>query len=374
MKKIILFLAFLFPLIHSLKAQFSLTLQVPQTGVLLKPQLWNAVVVNSYPSSRQVYLGLTLSDIATGDPILTATTQQFTIATGSLLVQESNLSPITYDYLSSDITDRDPEGYLPAGSYSACYTLFEIQENSGTAVAQQCTPVTVEPVSPPVLNTPFNQQPIHNFFPQFTWIPPTPLEIFSNLNYDFTLVEVGDGQSAADAMQQNLPVYTTNVTDAYFNYPVSGNSLDTGKIYAWQVTAKNNSEFAAQSDIWTFSITDTGLINTNSNFSSYTKLKRVLDASLSVSVTHLLAYYENEAEDSAAHYSIYNIQPQAQNNQNLQLVDSGTVILSEGINLIDLPAASLEGLDDGKQYLFQLYNSRNEVWSMKFIYYKENKN
>jgi len=344
---------------------------VPQTGVLLKPQLWNAIIVNSYPDSRQVYLGLSLSDVTSGEPVLTATTQQFAIATGSLPVQESSLPPITYDYLTSDITDRDREGYLPAGSYSACYTLFEIQENSGTAVAQQCTPVTIEPISPPVLNTPFNQQMIHNYSPQFTWIPPTPLQIFSNLNYDFTLVEVSDSQSAADAIQQNLPIYTTNLSETFLNYPVSGSSLDAGKVYAWQITAKNNSDFTAQSEIWTFSIGDTTFQYGNSNLSQYSKLKRVLDASVSAAIDKLLIYYENDNEDSSASYSIYSIDPNTSSDSSMMTVSIGSLSLKSGVNLISIPLNQISEMADGKQYLFQLYTSEGETWSLKFIYYRK---
>lgn len=368
MKKIKLLLILTFFVTTSLWSQLALTLQVPQAGVLLKPQLWNAVVVNSYPASKQVYIGLTLSDVTTGNPVMTALTSHFTVNTGSFQVQESTVSPISYDYLSSDITNRDPDGYLPAGNYSACFTLFEIQEAGAIPVTEQCMPLIVEPVSPPILNTPFNQEVIYNPFPQFTWIPPAPLEIFSYLNYDFILVEVQDGQNYADAIEQNLPVYAANLPDAFLNYPASAISLDTGKTYAWRVIAKNNQQYAAQSEIWTFSVKDTGWFYRQS-LSAYTKLKRTLDASMSVSVKNLQVYYENDASDSSIVYTIYKIDPTS-GSGGTELLDSGRVDLFPGANLIDLPPDKLPKLEDGKQYLFQLYNSRNEFWNMKFIYYK----
>jgi hypothetical protein len=39
------------------------------------------------------------------------------------------------------------------------------------------------------------------------------------------------------------------------NYPASNKTLDTGKVYAWRVIAKNGETFAAQSEVWTFRIT-----------------------------------------------------------------------------------------------------------------------
>ena len=369
MKKNILLLAFTFTIISASWSQLALTLQVPQTGLLLKPQLWNAIIVNSYTVSKNVYLGLTLSDATTGDPVMTAMTSHFAVATGSLQVQETSVAPVTYTSLSGDVANTDPDGYLTAGNYMACYTLFEIQEAGAIPVADQCIPLTVEPVSPPFLNTPFDQQVLNNPFPQFTWIPPAPPGIYSYLNYDFTLVEVNNGQSYADAIEQNLPVYSTNLTDAFLNYPASAISLDTGKTYAWKVIAKNNQQYSAQSEIWTFSITDTGWYS-KPGLSAYTKLKRTLDASMSVSVKDLLAYYENNAADSVVSYSIYNIDPQAENSNGPELIDSGMLVLIPGVNLVKFSSEQLHGLSDGKEYLLQIYNSRNEYWYMKFIYYK----
>lgn len=352
-------------------SQFTLTLQVPQSGILLKPQLWSGIITNSYPDSKQIFLGLTLSDVSNGEPIFTATTSKFYMATGALQFMESNLSPISYDYLSSDITDRNPQGYLPAGTYNVCYTVFLIDENSGIPLVEECTPVIVEPVSPPILNIPFDKQVIHNPYPQFSWIPPTPLEIFSNLNYDFVLVEVQNEQSEADAIEQNLPLYTANVNDLYLNYPASSQKLDTGKIYAWQITAKNNGEYAAKSEVWTFSLSDTTLKTPYENFNGFTKLKRTLDASISSVAERLLVYYENDAEDSLIQYNIYDINENPQNIGSLKLITAGEIKLKPGVNLISIPLEQIHDIANNKLYMYQMHNSRDENWSMKFIYYKK---
>lgn len=368
MKNIILSCLSLF-IVTVISAQVTLTLQVPESGVLLKPQLWSAVITNSYPESKRVSLGLTLSNASTGEPVLTATSPAVELVAGPTLITESNISPISYDYLSSEITDRNPEGYLPAGSYVACYTVYLIDEKT-TPVTEQCIPVVIEPVSPPILNIPFNDEVIHSAYPQFSWTPPAPLEIFSDLSYDFILVQVSGGQNPADAIQQNLPLYTTNTADVFLNYPSSLSALDTGKIYAWQVTAKNNLEFAAQSDIWTFSIADTSFQYNKSNLNQYSKLKRVLDASVSAAINNLLVYYDND-EDSAASYSIYSIDPSSSGDSTLQTVNSGVLPLKHGTNLISIPLNTISGIADGKQYLFQLYSVDGGIWSLKFIYYKK---
>lgn len=369
MNKLILILLSLVITIVS-SAQLTITLQVPQSGILLKPQLWNAVLSNSYPDTREVYIGLTLSDAVTGDPVMTATTSKIQLATGATQVLESTISPVSYDYLNADIADRNPEGYLPAGSYTACYTVFLVDENSGSPAVEQCIPLVIEPVSPPILNIPFDKQVIQNPYPQFSWTPPTPLEIFSDLNYGFVLAEVQDGQTPADAIQQNLPIYAGNTSDIYLNYPSSSLSLDTGKIYAWQITAKNDQQYAAQSDIWTFSLSDSVSQIPTQSISQYAKLKRTVDASLSVALGNLLIYYEND-EDTTVQYSIYDIDKNSSNDSSAQVVTTGVLTVHPGINLISLPLDNVSGIADNKQYLFQLNNSLQETWSLKFIYYKK---
>jgi hypothetical protein len=92
-------------------------------------------------------------------------------------------------------------------------------------------------------------------YPQFNWLPPVPVTLFNDLNYDLMITEVQPGQSAASAIQENLPVYTgLHLNMTVNNYPASYKSLDTGKVYAWRVIAKNGEMFAAQSEVWTFSI------------------------------------------------------------------------------------------------------------------------
>jgi hypothetical protein len=91
--------------------------------------------------------------------------------------------------------------------------------------------------------------------PQFSWMPPTPMDMFDNLTYDISVAEVLQGQSAVEAIIYNTPVYTSaNVKAPYENYPSTYSRLQSGKTYAWQVTARNGDNYAAATETWTFSI------------------------------------------------------------------------------------------------------------------------
>ena len=351
-------------------AQITLTLQVPPTGVLLKPQLWNMVIVNSGASDKAVIINMTLSDAATSQPVMTGTSNIITLTPGANQVTSQTVAPIQYDYLSPDITDQNPDGYLPVGNYVVCFAIDDPGGRGPNTFVEECSPVSVEPLSPPVLNTPADEEAIETSLPQFTWIPPTPLQIFSNLNYDFILVEVNQNQNKAEAIQNNVPIYTTNTTDPFLNYPASAAALDTGRLYAWQVVAKNNSEYAAQSDVWGFTITQQ-VLSQHLVLSPYAMLKKTLDAALATTQDNFRAYYQNESEDTLITYHIFYINDDEYGNDEntYREIKSGDLPLKTGYNLIDIPFTNADGIESGKIYLFQMTNSRNETWSMKFIYY-----
>jgi hypothetical protein len=106
-----------------------------------------------------------------------------------------------------------------------------------------------------LLNAPADTATLQTAYPQFSWLPPAPLNLFGLLSYDLLVVEVLPGQTSGDAIQKNLPVYNAgNITLPFNNYAASGKALDSGRTYAWQVVAKNNNQFVAQSEVWTFKI------------------------------------------------------------------------------------------------------------------------
>jgi hypothetical protein len=248
-----LLLSFALPVVSL--AQVSMTLQVPAAGVLLKKQLWNMALIYTGDNPVYVRISLTLSQSSGDVPVLSAGTSPFLLSKGAKQIQAGDLGTIQYRYLSSNIADHDPDGFLPVGNYQACYTVFLNDEQNTTPLAEDCIPVEIEPLSPPVLNMPGDEDTLLTVFPQFSWLPPSPVNLFSNLSYRFNLVQIQPGQTAAEAVQQNLPLYTNqNISDNFINYPASMPALDTGKQYAWQVVAQNNMQLAAQSEVWTFRV------------------------------------------------------------------------------------------------------------------------
>ena len=240
--------------ILSVDAQLSVSLQEPPAGLVQKQQLWNLTLINTSNTPISVTIGLNLININDNQPVLTALTKPLSISKGVKQLKPIDISPVDYNYYSS-ASGRFSETFLPIGNYRACYTVYTGAKETPIVLFEDCVPIEVQPLSPPQLTMPADSASLQNRYPQFSWLPPTPVTLFSDLNYDLILTEVRSDQTASSAIQENMPVYNLNrLTTMVNNYPASARALDTGKVYAWRIIAKNGETFAAQSEVWTFKI------------------------------------------------------------------------------------------------------------------------
>lgn len=362
MKKYLLIWLMLFFGLHA-EAQVTMTAQVPPEGVLMKAQLWNILLVSASGTPVNVKVILRLMDSRTGQPVLTGISNTVSLAKGARQLQAGNFSPVQYEYLS-DAIDRSTNGLLSAGTYQACYSLIIEGGYKGDLAAEDCVPFAVSPVGPPLLNSPVDQSVLDTYNPQFTWLPPSPVSIFNNLNYELLLTEVRPGQTAAEAIQQNLPVYRVNYTKSLFaTYPSSAMALDTAKQYAWMIMAKNGDQFAAQTDVWTFRI-KSNLPQPGTNDNVYVQMRKELDGAVATMGDNIRCSYTNEVNDSTAKYQLISLE------EGNTVLEDGIFKLERGMNWLELPLKRKYHLQAGKSYLIRLLNSRNEYWQVKFIYSK----
>lgn len=345
------------------RAQVSMTAQVPPESVLMKAQLWNIVLVSVSDAPATVKVVLRLLDSKTNRPVLTGISRNITLAKGAKQLQVSDVSPVQYEYLSN-VADRSANGLLPVGNYQACYSLYVQGVSNGDLISEDCIPFAVAPVGPPLLNTPADQSVLETFNPQFTWLPPSPVSIFSNLNYELLLTEVRNGQSAVEAIQQNLPVYRLPSTNNLFaNYPSSALSLDTGRQYAWTIIAKNGAAFAAQTDVWTFRLKST-LVKQDVVENTHIQLRKELDGAVAAVTGNVHFTYTNEVNDKSVKYELVGLET------GNTVIASGDLDVKPGDNMMAFEVKRKFNLQDGKSYLLRVKNSRNEYWQMKFVYTK----
>ncbi|MBN9383768.1 MAG: hypothetical protein J0H74_23630 [Chitinophagaceae bacterium] len=241
---------------HSGFGQLSVSLQGPPAGVIQQSGLWNMALINSGASTLEVTISLNLVDNSTNQPVLTATTQPVLLTRGVRQLKPMDISSVSYSYLSPAFARLGTgNGLLPVGNYRACYTFYTFhgERHMEVVLAEECIPVEVQPLSPPQLSLPADTAVVETPYPQFSWLPPVPMNLFSDLKYDLLVTEVQAGQTPQSAIQENLPIYSgLNLAQAFHSYAASYKGLDTGKVYAWRVVAKNGQAFAAQSEVWTF--------------------------------------------------------------------------------------------------------------------------
>jgi hypothetical protein len=301
-----------------------------------------------------------LMDAVTGQPVLSGTSRPVILGTGARQLQLKDLGPISYEYLSP-VADRRDNALLPPGKFRVCYSVVVMGDKSMGPQAEDCLNFVVEPVAPPQLSNPANASLVEELLPHFTWIPPAPVNLFADLNYDMVLVSLYESQSPVEAVQTNIPVYRASALhQPFLNYPGGAPALDTGVTYAWMITANNGRQYAAQTDVWTFKVKSVSQAE-QVDLTTYIELKR--SSNQVVNCSRSLKYsYVNDAGDSKVRYEIVCL------DQNNRAVKHGNISLQQGNNMGELPLDRGGRLSDGQLYAFRLYNSRNEIWEMKFIY------
>jgi hypothetical protein len=360
-KKILKAMIFVVPLMWYGRAQAQLvaTLQTPATGLTHKPQLWNMMLINPGPDAMSLQVQISLQDLQTGQKIITGTTRILQVARGAKMLQYGEVAPVQYNYVAA-IPDKTPDGLLPVGLYRVCYTFIKDPDKNPEPVQEECVQVDIQPLSPPQLITPAHESVLETNYPQLNWLPPGPAQLFTNLRYDIKLVALQPNQTAAEAIQQNSPVYSkAGLTENYVAYPASAAALNTGTTYAWQVVAKDFGHYAAQTDIWTFTVKAPPTPDRNKS-QMYNRLRKGNEPGYGQATEDLLFAYDNEAHDSAVTVQVFDISRQA------PAIVKESIILSGGDNFITLPLKKHPGFTKGGRYRLVLINSRGEQWSLVF--------
>lgn len=250
------------------EAQVTVNVQLPGGGMVQKDQLWNLVVVNNNNTTIEVVVSLDIQDAVTGQTVLSAVGRGFMLGKGVKVINIRDVQPVQYNYIATELNGT----YIPLGNYIACYRVSKKDIRPETA-ADECVRLNIVPLSPPLLNTPADRSVSETSYPQFSWSPPAPMDMFSNLNYDLVVAEIQDGQSAAEAVLYNTPVYTTtNVKTAFASYPSGFSKLKSGQQYAWQVTARNGLNYSAQTEVWSFAVKQQDSVKADASSSEYVLL------------------------------------------------------------------------------------------------------
>jgi hypothetical protein len=344
--------------------QVTLQVQLPPSGVVQKSQLWNLAIINGTGLPSTSVVELSIYDSRNNTRVLTATSSPVSIPSGAKQFTLNSFAPVQYQFLNPMYqVDASQNGLLPVGIFKVCYSIINNGSKNDGSVAEECRELEVSPLSPPVLATPVDSSVLKNKYPQFTWIPPAPLQLFKNLLYEIRVAEVMPGQNSSEAMQKNLPVsVTSNLRESFFSYPSSLPGFDTSKLYAWQIKAFDLNGYAVNSEIWTFSIEKNRFSHLKTT-SAFIRLQKGEDASLFVSDGSLKFQYEHLLPDAVCSYQLIDISTSEN-----RVVRKSEVNVSQGDNFITLDFSGKRFWKEGDKYRFELINSRGEKWILSILF------
>ncbi len=354
-------LAIIFCVPFFLKAQINLTAQLPGDGMLLKDQLWNMIITNNSNDMVTLKLQLDVRDVLLGQSVINAVSEKIIVGKGINIISIKDVQPIMYNYMETSFSGN----YLPCGSYLINYHLVQETTKGDVPVADDVIPINITPLSPPLLTTPADKSIIEEWYPQFTWVPPAPMQMFNPLEYDINVVVIEEGQKAKEALEFNKPVYfNTNIQNPSQKMPTSFEQLQKGKSYAWQVVARSGFSCAAVSEVWEFSINSAPKNNLIVEQTAFIKMKKDNPDKGIAPNGILKASYINETTETTATVQITDLGSQQKN------IREFTIKLQPGENLVQYDLKKLLTLQPGHVYEAQIINSRKERWVMQFEFFE----
>lgn len=348
-------------------AQVQLTPQVPPQGLTVKNQLWNVSVVNTSGHDITAKLQLIMTDQSNKQQVFTAVTRNFNLPKGIKQLKTADILPIDYTVANTLYNiDINPNGFLPVGNFVFCYAII-LQDGSKEMVGEECVEAQVEALAPPMLISPSDNDQLEIPSPLFVWSPPAPGNMFTNLQYELRVTEVLGTQTAGDAIQQNIPLLLQqNIFTTNFQYPLSLPKLDTSKLYAWQIVAKNNTTPVGTSEAWLFRLKriSPDTVKTRPTSAYYTRLTRE-PGTPAISNGVLRFAYLNESNTTTARLHLFDVTGRKANELYLETADQN---LHFGENFITLDIKKIAGIKNQHYYLLELVNEANEPWYIKFEY------
>jgi len=345
--------------------QIVITPQLPPAGLIQKSQLWNIILINNSGYAQQAQIQMSLTDRTTGQKLMVGSSRSVLIPKGATPFREADLGPIQYNYSAGYASiDRNLGNLLQAGGYIVCYTVLS-NKGEAVSISEDCVSMDIEPLMPAQLLSPADTSVIETNYPAFNWIPPAPVNMFSDLTYEMILVEVKKDQNPYDAVQRNAPVFWQQyLTNPFLVYPSSINALKPGKKYAWQIVVNNNKTYVQKTQAWSFSIkNDSTAIVIDANV--FPQLNKGFTAYSYICKGNMNFEYNNETGDSLVTINMYDLQ----NNPKTK-IESRRIAMKAGQNFIDFKLETTGLYKDMHLYLLEIANSRNEFWNLKFKYVK----
>lgn len=358
-KLALLSLFFMGNVLHS---QVLIIPEIQNGGIILRQQLWSAVLNNLTGQPQKVMLSVSVSDRASSQLLMEASSGMILLGNGVKRVMYNDLAPLSWSASTVGFgTENRLSQPLPPGEYIVCYKLTDL-ENKHDILANECVKVTAEPLSPPQLIQPENESVIMDPRPVLTWTPPAPVYMYNSLSYTIIISPLYERQSPQEALQRNIPVMTMTSANNSLLYPSSFGDLQPGKTYVWQVAANDGGRFGGKSEVFSFTVMPDSVARIISS-APYIKLDL---SKPQVSVLHqgvLKMEYFNVLADSSVKVEIAVLGEKTVKGRQQLTFD---LPVKAGQNFLEYRINNRIRLDESLVYEVRLSNSRGEYWIMKF--------
>ena len=340
----------------SLQAQVYIQTTLPSVGLVQKNQLWNIVLVNGTTASIEGKLELVLRDRQSGIELMTATSNAFILPKGSLSINSNSLNPIQYNYLAMQ-PGVFLNNLLPAGTYLACYSFSRGAGAKRDQLGEECVAFDIEPLSPPMLVYPADSAVLENIPVQFSWTPPTPVGMMRRLTYEIAIAEITPGQRPAEAIQHNMSFYNSaNKIENFLLYGASLPAFEKEKWYSWQITARDDNNYAGKSEVWVFKIKNESETEFIVKGAPFLKMKTGTTEQGIAPEGILKISYFNRSADSSAIINITNISEQDKNAKPASV----NVKISPGENQLQVNLKKVMAIREGDLYRAELVTEKGE--------------
>lgn len=360
-KKLVLCL--LFTLSFKLQAQtIQINLHRPISSTFGSKDVWSADIVNPSQSTLSVKLKSTISS-STGNILFEAVSMPINIVGQITSLNTINVITASSNYYNQQVQQSDETSRsFPTGSYNYC--MFLIDAVTGETKAQQCIPITVKILTPPILIYPQNKETVQEKNPLLGWLLPGPTNNPNEIRYTLTLVEQTSNQNPVDAILRNRPLlYEKGLSQTSIQYPYQAPALNYGKNYAWQVEAFNTENVSyGKSEIWSFTVkADTFSVVQADVDQSFIEITKSAENAVYYATGVLKIKYSDRQFPKTLSYYIYD------ETGNPVHKNASTLMALAKENWYNINLENEFTLKHHKRYRFELYDGRN-MYKLFFVY------
>jgi hypothetical protein len=323
--------------------------------------LWKTTLINTSTSPINAYVKFEIRNTATND-VLNVTTQAITLITGANRINSSEGVSAKWVYANTETAIiLQSTGKLPYGRYTYAVQVFAASTNKPLGSASN--EIDVDPMLPPELSSPHNEDTITVKYPLLTWIPPRPI-IGLSIVYSLRLVALQPNQSSAEGLLQNTPlVNLDNLSSTYTTYPATAEELKSGITYAWQVGASYEGYSLGTTEIWTFTVKPPPPPPADDII--YPVAAKTSDGHFYVTKGIIRFAYINKANDKKLSYVIRRL-AKKKNLESLPELD-----IKAGANKLEIDLRHNTGLKEKEYYDLQITDSKGQVYKVLFYYITE---